>query len=172
MPAWVPAPDCSRRRIIPGIAAAVAKPPRIARGHRQKAPATMWRSGMLSRTATILPPLPLAGRGRGWGEQQRRHPWSTPHPDPPPQGGREQKSKRERGTVGALPTSEASTNHRSANSRRRITARLPPFPRSIRSLQNNSASPPRRKTPRRWRGRRATRWKRSALPPPRTRWRI
>ena len=51
-----------------------------------------------------------------------------------------------------------------------ITAPPPPFPRSIRNWQSSSASPPRRKTPRRWRGRRATRWRRSASPPPPTRW--
>ena len=58
------------------------------------------------------------------------------------------------------------------NSRRRpITAPRRRFPRSIRNWQSSSASPPRRRTPRRWRGRRATRWRRSASPPPRMRWR-
>ncbi len=65
---------------------------------------------------------------------------------------------------------KASTNPRSANSRPPITAPRPPSPRSIRNWQNNSASPPRKKTPPRWRGRRATRWRRSASPPPPMRW--
>ena len=46
--------------------------------------------------------------------------------------------------------------------RRPITAPPRRSPRSIRNWQSNSASPPRRKTPPRWRGRRATRWRRSA----------
>ena len=40
-------------------------------------------------------PLPLAGRGRGWGSMNRGTavPHSpTPHPDPPPQGGREKRA--------------------------------------------------------------------------------
>ncbi len=35
-------------------------------------------------------PLPLAGRGRGWGWPQAQWLEVTPHPNPPPQGGREQ----------------------------------------------------------------------------------
>src|SRR5437879_7117943 len=38
------------------------------------------------------PPLPLAGRGRGWGSRRCGTSvprGTTPHPDPPPQGGRE-----------------------------------------------------------------------------------
>ena len=58
----------------------------------------------------------------------------------------------------------------STKRRRPITAHQPPFRRSIRNWQSSSASLPRRKTSPRWRGRRATRWRRSASPPPRTRW--
>ena len=63
----------------------------------------------------------------------------------------------------------ASPNSRSANSRLPVR-HAATIRRSIRSWPNSSASPPRRKTPPRWRGRRATRWRRSASPPPRTRW--
>ena len=62
-------PACSRRRIIPGIAAPVAKPPPIARGPRRGERAMMWRSGMRrlpSATAWIAffqPTLPASGRG-------------------------------------------------------------------------------------------------------------
>ena len=62
-----------------------------------------------AKYATMLPPpLPprakrvagarrakLALRGRGWGVARHRHrPWNTPYPDPPPQGGREQRPER------------------------------------------------------------------------------
>ncbi len=72
--------------------------------------------------------------------------------------------------VGAPQQVPASTKPRSVNSRRPITAQPPPFPRSIPSSQNSSASPPKRKMPPHWRGRRATRWRRSASPPLPTRW--
>jgi hypothetical protein len=68
------------------------------------------------------------------------------------------------------PRAPASANPPNANSRLPITAHRPSSPRSIRSWQNNSASPRKRKTWPRWRGRRATRWRRSALPQPPTRW--
>src|SRR5712664_1339170 len=38
------------------------------------------------------PPLPLAGRGRGWGSPGTVLVATPPLPDPPPQGGREQES--------------------------------------------------------------------------------
>ena len=53
----------------------------------------------------LLSPLPLAGarraklalRGRGWGEQQKRRPWLTPHPRPSPARGEgEERQGREK----------------------------------------------------------------------------
>jgi len=64
-------------------------------------------------------------------------------------------------------TGSASTRHGKPT-----TAHPRPFRRWIRSSQDNSGSPPRRKTPPRWRGRRATRWRRWGFRPRRMRWRI
>ncbi len=96
----------------------------------------------------------------------RRHP---PPPTPPRRfagGGEKTELARSR----PPPRVPASPKRRSANSRRPITAPPRPSRRSIRSWQSSSASPPRRKTPRRWRGLPATRWRRSASPPRRMRW--
>ena len=53
---------------------------------------------------------------------------------------------------------------------RPITAPRRPFPRSIPNSRASSACRPRKTTTRRWPGRRAARWKRSASRPPPTRW--
>jgi hypothetical protein len=77
---------------------------------RSRSAMTLLPSLPRRATRVLLPPLPprakrVAGseasearsRGRGWGVDQRRHcPWGTPLPNPPPQGGREQKGRRER----------------------------------------------------------------------------
>ena len=95
MPAWVRAPDCSRRRIIRRTAAPAARPRCIARGPRRAEPATMWRRS--DATSSSPPPARTrAGRGRGWGVRgitdaaapADRPP--TPDPSPPAQvrGGR------------------------------------------------------------------------------------
>ena len=55
---------------------------------------------------------------------------------------------------------------------RPITARRRPSPRSTPNSRANSACPRRKTTTRRWPGRRAARWKRSASRPPPMRWRI
>jgi len=86
MPAWVPAPDCSRRRIIPGTAAPAARPPRIGRGHRRRAPAMMWQSGMRLSTIPLLLSLPPCGGGSGWGVTQALCPLLPPPPTPPRKG--------------------------------------------------------------------------------------
>jgi hypothetical protein len=52
-------------------------------------------TGLLAYGATSSSPLPLVGRGRGWGSRNGA-PQSlylaTPHPNPPPQGGREKEA--------------------------------------------------------------------------------
>ena len=67
-------------------------------------------------------------------------------------------------------TSPASVKRHNPNLLQPITAPPPPSRRWIRNWPNNSASPPRRKTLPRWRGRRATGWRRLASPPPPMRW--
>ena len=63
-PAWVRAPGCSRRRIIPGIAAPAARPPPIARA-RRRATRMMSRSGMrLFATSPVAGPHPTLPRKR------------------------------------------------------------------------------------------------------------
>ena len=123
--AWVRAPACSRRRIIPGTAAPAAKPPRIGRGNRRRK-AMMWRSG------TLLSPSPPRGAsersslwGRGGGSTGT-HLWLPP-PRPPPARGRGEKR--------ASSTNPASAKPRNANSRRRITAPRRPSRRSTRNWQ-------------------------------------
>ena len=59
--AWAPAPDCSRRRIIPGIAAPAAKPPRIARGPRRASTG----DDVAKRDASSSPPPRAEGSGGG-----------------------------------------------------------------------------------------------------------
>src|SRR5215472_12103899 len=50
----------------------------------------LQRALTYAATAPQAPPLPLVGRGRGWGRgvEQDRAPRHDPHPNPPPQGGR------------------------------------------------------------------------------------
>ena len=95
--ASAPPPDCSRRRIIPGTAAPAAKPPRIARGPRRRERATMWRSAMRRMPRCLLASTqpPRAGGVGGGGSHGGIAPCVTPRPDPPPQGGREQRASGE-----------------------------------------------------------------------------
>src|ERR1700721_1605835 len=100
-----PPPDNSWDRRSGGEAAA----------HRARASTRGTSDDVAKRDASITKrdgsssPPP---RGEG-GEQHRHHPWLTPHPDPPPQGGREKRSK------GEGKREVDSPNHRSANLRRR-----------------------------------------------------
>src|ERR1700678_2743508 len=64
--------------------------------------------------STASSPLPLVGRGRGWGALCGAplclH-LSTPHPDPPPQGGREKKrsiAENRAAFIGSLAEAEGS----------------------------------------------------------------
>src|SRR5712671_6966574 len=166
MPVSAPEPGCSRRLIIHGIAAPAVRPPRIARGPRRAGPAKMWRKGMLRSRA----PPPVAHPHPTLPRKRERAPDGWPHTltekiFPRSRNLRPLSRLRGRARVGVLPPGKASTKPR-----RPITAPRPRFRHSIRSLQNSSVSPPRRKTPPRWHGRRATRWRRWASPPPRTRW--
>ena len=180
--ASAPAPDCSRRRTIPGTAAPAAKPPRIGRATRRAgagedvAKTRCCDEVRLPTRDRLFLPSPRARSawrgGVGGGGSPARSTDSDFAEAPPTPRPLPAASRRE-GRKGVVPQSEkspASTNPRSANSRRPITAPPPPFRRSIRNWQSSSASPPRRKTPPRWRGRRATRWRRSASPPPPMRW--
>ena len=76
-----------------------------------------------------------------------------------------------RGTGEDVAKRDASAARVSTKPRRPITAPRRRFRRSIPNSRGNSACPPRKTTTRRWPGRRATRWKRSASRPPPTRWR-
>ena len=68
MPASAPAPDCSRRRTIPGTAAPAARPPRIARGRRRAGPSDDVAKRDASLASPDHPahprPRPTGGRGR------------------------------------------------------------------------------------------------------------
>ena len=48
--------------------------------------------GVFPLDLASLAPSPLRGEGRGGGERSHQGEGSTPHPDPPPQGGRERES--------------------------------------------------------------------------------
>ena len=150
-----PPPDNSWDRRAGGEAAA----------HRARA-STRGSGEDVAKRRFFLPLLPRAtarggeGSGVGGGSAAPLTMSSRAHPPTPPR----------RFAEGGEQTAPASAKRRSANSRLPITAPLRPFRRSIRNWQNSSASPPRRKTPPRWRARRATRWRRSASPPPRMRW--
>ncbi len=71
--------------------------PRISRGRGPRfIRATGWPElRAFSHLGRASAPLPLVGRGRGWGSGDLalpRHNLTTPHPGPPPQGGREKKA--------------------------------------------------------------------------------
>ena len=154
--------------------------------------AMMWRSGMregsTSRAAPSPNPLPQAGEGSrrlAPGADERNARCATCVPSPASGRGLEAAGAgartkeillrkrnlrplsrlRGRARVGVPPQTPASTKPR-----RPITAPRPRFPTLDPELARQLGLPPRRKMTRRWRARRATRWRRSASRPPPRRW--
>ena len=77
-------------------------PPQAGEGSKRPAPdigSKGFAGERFGRFATFCPLSRLRGRGRV-GALQRHRPWLTPHPNPPPQGGREYK-KQAGGSGGA-----------------------------------------------------------------------
>ena len=160
-----------------GSGTGLQPPPDNSKDRRSGGEAAIHRA----RASTQSSPPPRAqrvvGRGRGWGAPRAQSPRLPPHPDPPPQGGREKRAKprRDRHRCSCFRSrrtspAKALPNRRSRNSRRRTTTPPPPSRRWIRNWRGSSGCRPRRTTTRRWRGRRAARWKASACRPPRRRW--
>src|SRR5258708_2672888 len=162
-----PPPDNSWDRRAGGEAAA----------HRARASTRGTGEDVAKRDSSSPPPPTRNARGGGGsggggaaGNSPARGPAEDPPPPPPPAPPRPP-PPRPRGAVvprpgprrfaeGGEKRTVALAKLRSANSRLPITAPRRRSRHSTPNWQSNSASPPRRKTSPRWRGRRATRWKR------------